>query len=82
MKRINFFTGIRRLTEQCEILEELAEMQEQREIILIYMQEALMLEDEMEGAFRTQTTSAQAGAHGLRTVRCFRLAYAAAARTF
>jgi len=45
MKRINFFTSIRQLTEQCEILEELAEMQEEREIILIHMQEALMLEE-------------------------------------
>lgn len=45
MKKIHCVNGIHQLSEQCEMLEELAEMQEEREIILIYMQEALMLEE-------------------------------------
>ncbi|KAF0856428.1 response regulator [Pantoea dispersa] len=56
-------TGIRQLTEQCEMLEELAEMQEDREIILLHLREALTLVDRMEASFRNQTTPAQAGAH-------------------
>ncbi len=45
------------------MLEELAEMQEDREIILLHLREALTLVDRMEASFRNQTTPVQAGAH-------------------
>jgi len=45
------------------MLEELAEMQEDREIILLHLREALTLVDRMEASLRQQTTPAQAGAH-------------------
>ncbi|BAN94945.1 hypothetical protein E05_01790 [Plautia stali symbiont] len=45
------------------MLEELAKMQEDREIILLHLQEALTLVDRMEALLCHQTTPAQAGAH-------------------
>ncbi|WP_262264802.1 hypothetical protein [Pantoea dispersa] len=41
------------------MLEELAEMQEDREIILLHLREALTLVDRMEASFRNQTTPTQ-----------------------